>query len=346
MANFEDGSYSSAAGIALIAKVLAGRCKMNYTRAAVGKGKLGEGESPKTALEPAGYVMDAMIAAVTNPVNGECQVTVQLNSADVETGFYVTGVVLYAEDPDLGEVPYTYLFLENGPEWIRPSSSVVGKLATFDLIAAVGDVDQVHAVIDPNAVVTFSTVQQLIAAATVIKELTIPVEGWTVEDGQSGMPGEGEDDEPELDRTGSDAGRLHVDIPMEGVKESMQPFLSVHPAYMDAADNCELSSSVRTLDGMVRVYAKTAPTAEMVATLTLLCASSGTINDTALGLSTGSDYVLPAATATRLGGVMIGEGVNVTGSGKISVDGASIAETAAETDDGAEEMLKEVFGEE
>ena len=33
MAKYEDGSYGSAAGIALIAKVLAGRCAMKYTRA-------------------------------------------------------------------------------------------------------------------------------------------------------------------------------------------------------------------------------------------------------------------------------------------------------------------------
>lgn len=39
MAIFEDGSYSSAPGIALIAKVLAGRCQMYYTRAAVGREK-------------------------------------------------------------------------------------------------------------------------------------------------------------------------------------------------------------------------------------------------------------------------------------------------------------------
>ena len=38
MAKYEDGSYGSAAGIALIAKVLAGRCAMKYTRVAVGKG--------------------------------------------------------------------------------------------------------------------------------------------------------------------------------------------------------------------------------------------------------------------------------------------------------------------
>ena len=37
MAKYEDGSYGSAAGIALIAKVLAGRCAMKYTRVAVGE---------------------------------------------------------------------------------------------------------------------------------------------------------------------------------------------------------------------------------------------------------------------------------------------------------------------
>ena len=138
MAIFEDGSYSSTPGIALLGKVMAGRCQMHYTRAAVGKGTIPEGETPKTMREPAGYVMDAKISAVTNPVDGECQVTVQINSSDVEQGFYATGILLYAGRPRRGEVPYTYLVLENGPEWIRPASSAVGKLATFDLIAAGG----------------------------------------------------------------------------------------------------------------------------------------------------------------------------------------------------------------
>ena len=63
MANFEDGSYSSQHVPGLIGKVLAGRCKMKYTRAAVGSGFLEEGESLKTMDGPAGYVMDAVIAA-------------------------------------------------------------------------------------------------------------------------------------------------------------------------------------------------------------------------------------------------------------------------------------------
>ena len=160
MAIFEDGSYSCTPGIALIAKVLAGRCQMEYTRAAVGKGQIPEGQSPKTMTEPADFVMNAKISAVTNPVNGECQITVQINSSNVERGFYATGILLYADDPDEGEVPYTYLMLENEPEWIRPSSSAVGKLATFDLIAAVGAVDKVTATIDPDSIVTQAAVEQ------------------------------------------------------------------------------------------------------------------------------------------------------------------------------------------
>ena len=162
MAKYEDGSYGSAAGIALIAKVLAGRCAMKYTRVAVGKGNIPDDKTPKTMTEPADYVMDAVIAGITNPVDGECQVTVQINSANVDKGFYCTAVVLYAEDPDEGEVPYTYLVLENEPEWIRPASSIVGKLATIDLIAVVGGVDTVTAAIDPEAIATVAAVNDLL----------------------------------------------------------------------------------------------------------------------------------------------------------------------------------------
>ena len=162
MSRFEDGSYGSQSGIALIAKVLAGRCRMKYTRAAIGKGTIPDDMTPKTMTGCADYVMDAMIAEVSNPVDGECQVTVQIKSDNVEKGFYGTNIVLFAEDPDEGEVAYTYLSLENEPEWIRPASSIVGKLATFDLIAAVGDVDVVEAVIDPDALMTRAAAERLL----------------------------------------------------------------------------------------------------------------------------------------------------------------------------------------
>ncbi len=306
MANFQDGSYSCTSGIALIGKVLAGRCKMRYTRAAVGKGVIPEGESPKTVLEPPDYVMDARIANVTNPVDGECQVSLQISSADVEHGFMVTGALLYAEDPDEGEVPYTYLMLENEPVWIRPSSSTVSQLATFDLIAAVGDVDNVSAAIDPESIVTRAVVEQLIADATAVFEITIPKEGWN--DGIGNVGGE-----PDMEGNYG----LWLDIPLNGVTETMQPFLSIHPAHLETAKGCELSTTIRTVDGAVRLYAKSLPVSEMTATLTLLCTTSGRVGGS---VSSGSDYAIPAATTTRLGGVKVGNGLSVTSDGTISVN--------------------------
>lgn len=262
MAFFEDGSYSCAPGIALIGKVLAGRCKMKYTRAAVGKGAIQEGENPKTMTMPAEYVMDAQIAAVTNPVNGECQVSVQINSENVEQGFYATGVMIYADDPDEGNVPYTYLVLEGGPEWIRPASSVgVGKLATFDLIAAVGDVDRVTAIIDPDSIVTRAVVEQLIAEATVKTEITIPTTGWDV----------GAEEATE--------GSYYLDIPQDGITEDVVPFVSILPSSTEAAKACGMSTVARTIPGALRLYAEAAPEAAIQAELTLLMTSDGAADD-------------------------------------------------------------------
>ena len=170
MSLFTDGCYQCAPAEALIAKVLAGRCTMHYTRVAVGNGSIPEGSTPATMTEPAGYVMDAKLSGVTNPVDGECQVTAQITSDDVTADFSATGVLLYAEDPDLGEVPYTYLVLEAAPEPIKSKTSVVGKIAIFELVAAVGAVDNVTADIDLETLVTAEKVAEMIAAHNVSEE--------------------------------------------------------------------------------------------------------------------------------------------------------------------------------
>lgn len=267
MSKFEDGSYQCLPGPALIAKVLAGRCTMNYTRAAVGQGSIPEGVSPKSLTEPPDYVMDAKIAAVTTPVDGECQVTVQINSDDVETGFYAMGILLYAEDPDLGEVPYTYLKLEEGMEWIRPASSAVGKLATFDLIAAVGAVDVVSANIDPDAIMTRAAVEQLVAEATALStaEIFIPKDGW--------RPTE---DQQEAIESGL---MLYQDIAINGVRSDQFPAVSIRKDDIRIAQQAGLCTTAQTLDGAIRLWTKETPSRDVEATLGLYDARSAAIKD-------------------------------------------------------------------
>lgn len=55
-------------------------------------------------------------------------------------------------------------------------------------------------------------------------------------------------------------------------------------------------------------------------------------------------YILPTATADRLGGVKIGEGIDVENDGTISADSQMIADTVAAQDGEVTEMINEVFG--
>lgn len=160
---YPDGSYKCAKSDALIAKVMAGQCLMTYTKAAVGQGYLLESTPPKDMTAPAGYVMDAPISSASNPSDGECQVSIQIDSADVTTGFDCTGIVLYASDPDEGEIPFTYLVMEEFPEQIRASTSAVGKLTVIDVISAVGNISSVSASIDTDIVVTQQALTQKLA---------------------------------------------------------------------------------------------------------------------------------------------------------------------------------------
>lgn len=306
MPKFEDGSYGSLTGVALIGKVLAGRCGMKYTRAAVGKGAIPEDKTPKTMAGPADYVMDAKIAAVTNPIDGECQVTVQIKSDDVAEGFYLTNIVLFAEDPDDGEVPYTYLLLENEPEWIRPASSIVGKLATFDLIAAVGDIDAVTAIIDPEAIATVGEVEQLIAdhdsdpnahggiGSTIIESITIPATGWQRE---------------------TEDGDYYIDVSVEKAREDLYPSIALNREALSVAWNAGLRPVVQAQSGALRFWAEKQPSADMTATAAMFFKTAGV-----------GGGAVPVASKDTLGGVKVqsGSGLSIDTNGNISLDKATV----------------------
>lgn len=154
MSNYEDGCYITATGKDLIAKALSGNHGLEYTRAAVGKGTLPDGVAPGEMTASSDYVANAKILGITNPASGQYQVTVQLSSADVDEAFDITNIVLYAkatgENASDEEIAVTYLLLENSPEEMKDKTAAVGKVATFDIVTMVDDIDRVTAVLDPN----------------------------------------------------------------------------------------------------------------------------------------------------------------------------------------------------
>ena len=136
-----------------------------------------------------------------------------------------------------------------------------------------------------NAVQAAQAAQEYlsIAARTVVREITVPAEGWFQDE----------------------TAPLALDVAVEGAEESQIPLLALHPEALAGARDAGLYPVAQTREGAVRLWAKRTPAAELPATLILL--------------SGGGAGGLPIATANTLGGVMIGENVNVTSDGKISV---------------------------
>lgn len=99
-----------------------------------------------------------------------------------------------------------------------------------------------------NAIAAFSQIAAF--------DIKIPMEGW-VKDEDMG-----------------DEDAIHIDIPIEGVNEGFVPLLTINPLSLKDAASCQMSSVTRTLDGYVRMYAKTVPTKEISTSLVLLGASN------------------------------------------------------------------------
>ncbi len=161
-------------------------------------------------------------------------------------------------------------------------------------------------------------------ANSIIKEIVIPKAGW-------------------LD---ADDGGYQNDVYLAEAKHQHFPIVSIDRGdSMDAARKAEMSTASEATDLSVRFWAKRIPDKDINATVALLFpqrdgSASGGGGESGGG---GSEYVLPVATAERLGGIKTGRGLNITPDGTTSVDveqGGYVA-----TDEEVDTMLDKYFPE-
>lgn len=168
--SYNDGSYLTEKGNALIGKLLATEGTLKFTKVTAGDGSIPSGKSPESMTALGNYVTDGLIASVGSSGTGEASVVVQISSIDLAQGFSCTELGLWAEDPDEGDILYAYLCLQQHPEWIRADADAVNKLATFTIVTIVKNVALVTAIINPEA---FATMDDLAKYALIGHSHTI-----------------------------------------------------------------------------------------------------------------------------------------------------------------------------
>ena len=149
MADFKAGVLTDL-GKALAAKVEAGKCKFQFTKMKVGDGSPATIE-PMTDLASPKKVLD--LSAVTPYDEGTCDVEAVMTNADLDKGFYLREIGLFATDPDVGEILYC-VATAGDADYIQAKGGATVLSVAIHMAIAINSVDDVVTDVDIKGLVT------------------------------------------------------------------------------------------------------------------------------------------------------------------------------------------------
>lgn len=362
MAGIFQESVLTHQGIALLTKAQAGKCTIKMTKAETGSGSyaIGEDLASRTTLKERRQTFPLISVSMQNQssVFAKFIMTNKQDTGNLQNGYYVKEIGIFAMDPDEGEILYSIAIgVENQWDFMPAYNDLLPSTITVDFLMEVSNADAVTIVapaerlglydsktgeeyllgiengllycedmtgenrifvVDKEDLEEFRREMRAFANSLIV-DLIIPVDGWA-----------------EANDNNKYAYKLDIQLPQS--RAEYVPSVALDEQSQVIAWLAQVSPP-ETLDGILRFRSKNIPTAAMNGRLVLF-SGNGNIGT---GSSDGSAYVLPIATRTRLGGVRIGSGIGTTEDGTISVNGMDLIEETIATDDEVQEVLDSVF---
>ena len=150
------GAFKSAVittkGQALLAKVVAGTCKLNFTKIAVSENTLSGDLASKTGIGT--IKQSTAVASVIKQNNSNVKVSASFNNETLKAGYYVRNIGLYATDPQEGEILYSISVADESTataDWMPPFNGIGVSSLMVDLVTAVSNASSVTVEVDPTA---------------------------------------------------------------------------------------------------------------------------------------------------------------------------------------------------
>ena len=330
------GGTITVLGRDLITSLVAGET-IEFTRILVGKGSMPEGVEPIDMTE---LVEPVAEGASTVPVvdNGVITMTVEYRNdmnGGLKDGFWLREFGVFAKTENSEEVLLYYATLGDSPQPVNAYQDNRIDIRRYPITISLALEANVQVVYNPGAFITAGEAQELIdamvndavgnvvkdAASAIITTITIPADAW-----------QKREFDDKSNQTYSDEYVYFVDVESDGCMETMFPTVALDKSSLEPAGKAGLCPTAQSLSGSIRFWAKKVPESALEATVALL-------GESIKPGSGGGSYVLPTATATRLGGVKVGEGLQITEDGTIS----TVTDFA--TSDDMEAMLEEAFNE-
>ena len=327
-------------GQELLLNCLANKAELQFTRIAFGSGEYStdSGIVAQTALK--GEKQSVSISTISVKSSNSVVVSAILSNQGLKTGYRITEIGLFAKDKSntsAQEVLYAICIAEDGyADYFPEYNGYAPTKLLQDFYIEVADASSTTILVDDSVGVSKAYLEENYYSAdeidnlleitvrnfgnSIISDIIIPVSGWTQQENNVQL----------LDDYG-----YYIDIQVAAATSEQFPSVSLHKSSLEIASKAGLCPTVQALDGKIRFWARNIPTEDMNATVALLIKSGS--NNSASG---GNTYKLPVATAEKLGGVKIGDGINVTEDGTISSNSSDSA-----TNEEVNEMLDEIFKE-
>lgn len=160
------GAFKSAVittkGQALLAKVVAGTCKLNFTKIAVSENTLSGDLASKTGIGT--IKQSTAVASVIKQNNSNVKVSASFNNETLKAGYYVRNIGLYATDPQEGEILYSISVADESTataDWMPPFNGIGVSSLMVDLVTAVSNASSVTVEVDPTATATVAQIVDL-----------------------------------------------------------------------------------------------------------------------------------------------------------------------------------------
>ena len=155
MANW-NGLQLTNKGIELQAKVQAGE-ELVITKLKLGSGIVSGGTDIKTLNDLIEPEQNLGIGA-KEAVDDYCKISSTITNTELEAGYYVRELGVFAQDPDVGEILYMYT-TDGAPDYLPAGGGSTAISQEFSVMIAVNDTDNVSVVINDDALATMGYVQ-------------------------------------------------------------------------------------------------------------------------------------------------------------------------------------------
>ena len=145
------GGILTIKGLALMSKVMSGQTNLVFTKIKIGDGELGS-SAPQDLSDLKHIIKTLDIRIANNNNDGTFDLTGYFSNQGLTTGFYWREVGLYATDPQLGEILYSYDYAISNPEYIAAEGGPTVLEKTIRIGATIGSAQNVSAVINSSLI--------------------------------------------------------------------------------------------------------------------------------------------------------------------------------------------------